>query len=1304
MPWRRTIGWTFAVLGILVLAGAVGGYLFLKSRSFREYALRTIVQDTNDATGGRAEIRNLDFELSTLTAHLYNITLHGSEHRDQPPLLQVDKLTVGLKIQSLVHRKITLNELLVDHPVVHLGVDREGKSNIPQSPPSKNSSRTSVFDLAVGHVNLTDGEIDYNDKKTSLVADLYDLGTEIRFDPVERRYSGRISYDNGHLRYAGYSTLPHSLTAKFSATPSVLSLESAELKVGSSAISLRAGMKDYSNPTLEGDYDIRIHTQDFGAIAPALTPAGDVSLSGKIRYHGASDQPLLRSVSIDGHFASEALEAASSEGRVELRRLQGRYELANGTLQAHNIGAELLGGQINADVNIQHLDSAAVSRIRASLKGISLQAAEQAIRRPELKPVALLSRLDGTAEVSWTGSVRNISARSDLTLRAAANSAINGSSGAVPVDGSIHATYNGPRNIITFRQTALRFPSTTLAVEGEVSNHSNLQIQANANDLHQLAALASAFRSGQTAGMDISGSAALNAVMQGSVQEPRLAGQLSAQNLRVQGSQWSSAKITVQASPSQIALENGSLVNEHQGKASFSANVGLRNWSYLPSNPIAVRLSVQEMSVADLQRLAHLQYPVSGDLSADISLHGSELNPAGTGSAKIVNARAYDEPVQKLVMKFHADKGSVTSTLEVGVPAGSANVSLSYTPKTKAYAVGLNAPSFVLQKLHVVQAKNLPLAGTLTASASGAGTLDNPQLTAVLELPQLQLRQNSISAVKAEVYVADHRADLTLHSELANASVHAHGSVNLTGDYETEGTIDTTSVPLDGLLAMYLPSLPDGFQGQAEFHATLKGPLKDESQVEVHLTVPTLSASYQSLQIGTAGPISADYSHSIVTLQPAEIRGTGTSLRVQGSIPLGGTTSPSLTAQGSVDVRVLRIVEPDVRSSGILSLDIRTTGSAKSPAVQGQVHLEDVALSTPNTPLGVEKLNGTLDIGNDRVRISDLTGQVGGGQVSLGGFIAYRPDLQFNVALQSKAVRLRYPEGLRMLLDSNLVFTGTMQASTLNGRILINNLSFTPDFDLAKFSDQFGGSTVPSRPGFADTIRLAFAVQSTDQLSATSSQVSVEGHVNLQVIGTAADPVIIGRTNLTSGELFYRNVRYQLQRGIITFDNPNETEPVMNVSVTTTVEQYNLTLTLRGPFDKLTTSYVSDPPLSTADIINLIARGKTTQEANAVSQSTDSMIASQAASQVSSSVQKLAGISSLQIDPLVGGNNQSPSARVAIQQRVTKNFLFTFSTDVSQPGNEIVQGDYQLNKRWSVSMTRDQTGGVSVNGRYHTNF
>jgi len=143
-----------------------------------------------------------------------------------------------------------------------------------------------------------------------------------------------------------------------------------------------------------------------------------------------------------------------------------------------------------------------------------------------------------------------------------------------------------------------------------------------------------------------------------------------------------------------------------------------------------------------------------------------------------------------------------------------------------------------------------------------------------------------------------------------------------------------------------------------------------------------------------------------------------------------------------------------------------------------------------------------------------------------------------------------------------------------------------------------------------------------------------------------------GKITVQSLRCFYRNVRYEFQRGVITFDDPNQTQPVMNVSVTTTVEQYNLTLTMRGPLDKLTTSYVSDPPLAT----------------------------------------------------LLGGSNQNPSARISLQQRVSKNLLFSFSTDVSQPGSEIVQGEYKITKRWSASITRDQLGGLAVDGKYHTRF
>ena len=1304
MRWRRAIGWTLAVLGILIAAGVAGGVLFIRTERFQRLAIRTIVTNIFESTGGRAEIRHLDFQLSTLTANLYDVTMNGYEAAGQPPLLHVDKLTVRLKIQSIVGRRISLSELLIEHPVAHLKIDRGGKTNLPQASQKQSSGNTSVFDVAAGHVLLTRGEISYNDATIPLDADLYGLRSEIYFEPMATRYRGSISYDSGRLRYGNQPAFLHSLDAKFSATPSRLSVESALLRVGLSSLSLNADVANYKNPTVDGRYDLRVHTQDFSALLQPVTSAGDLALSGTVHYESAKGRPLLRSVLIEGQIAGDSLAALSAQGHIEIRKLEGRYQFANGIFRAHEVGFEALGGQIVADAQVQNLDTTTEARVQTTIKGLSLQAAQNALRVAEVKRVSLRGRIDGTVDASWTGSIHNIRARTDLALKAAPGSTTGIASNVLPVDGSIHATYDGQRDVITFRETSLQIPSTTIALQGDVSKHSTLQMQATTNDLHQLAALFSAVHGGPPTSMEIAGSASARASLQGSLQKPQLSAQFNARNLQVQGSQWSSARFDVEANSSQITLRDAVLVSAHQGRAAMSAKVALQRWSYDPSNPIDISLSVQRMSAVDLQRLADLHYPLSGELSADITIHGSRLNPIGNGSARLDNARAYDEPIQHLATDFHADKSSITSTLEVKLPAGSANASISYTPQTKAYLMRLNAPSIALQRLQTVQARNFGISGNVTISASGAGTFDDPQLTALVEMPQLQIRDKSISRIRGQLKVENKHAELTLDSQVAQASVHSKAEVNLSGAYYAEASIDTSDVPLDPLLAMYLPSLPQGFQGEAELHATLKGPLKDKARMEAQVTISGLKASYQSLEISAASPIRVDYSNSVVTLQPAELRGTGTSLQVQGRIPLNGNVAPTLAAQGSVDVRILRIIDPEIQSSGTLALDIRASGTASDPEVQGQVHLRDVAVSTPAAPLGVQKLNGTLDISHNSLQISSLAGEIGGGQISLGGFVSYKPNLQFNVTLQSESVRLRYPDGLRALLDSNLVLNGTRDASTLRGRVLIDSLSFTPDFDLAKFSDQFNGSAVPAQPGLADNIKLAIGVQSKNNLSAASSQISIEGQVNLQVVGTAANPVIIGRTDLTSGELFYRNVRYQLQRGIITFDNPTETEAVLNVSATTTVEQYNLTLTLRGPFDKLATSYTSDPPLPTADIINLIANGKTVQESNAAGQTTDSMIASQVSSQVTGGIQHLAGISSLQIDPLLGGNNQNPSARVAIQQRVTKNFLFTFSTDLSQPGTEVVQGDYQVNKRWSVSVTRDEVGGVSVGGKYHTKF
>jgi translocation and assembly module TamB len=287
---------------------------------------------------------------------------------------------------------------------------------------------------------------------------------------------------------------------------------------------------------------------------------------------------------------------------------------------------------------------------------------------------------------------------------------------------------------------------------------------------------------------------------------------------------------------------------------------------------------------------------------------------------------------------------------------------------------------------------------------------------------------------------------------------------------------------------------------------------------------------------------------------------------------------------------------------------------------------------------------------------------------------------------------------------------GTLDSSLLSGQVTVDRVSFTPDFDLSTFVGQFSGDSVPApSQGFADNLRLNVALRTASELNVVSRTLSIQGDANLRVIGTAANPVIVGRANLTSGDLIMLGNRYIIDGGTIAFVNTVQTQPVVNLQATTTIQQYNISLRFQGPLDRLRTNYTSDPALSSADIINLLAFGKT-QEAQAAQPQpgnlgAESLIASQVTGQVTNRLQKVAGISQLSVDPVLAGyGNQTPGARVTIQQRVTSKIFVTFATDVTSTQNTAVQVEYHLNRKWSVSGTRDQNGGFGLDGRYHKDF
>lgn len=1219
----------------------------------------------------------------------------------------MDKLTVGLKIWALLDHRLELSDLLIEHPVANLIVGRTGNSNLPR-PPTNPTSNTTVWSLAVGHTLLRDGELFYNNTKSQLNADVYHLRTEIRFDPAVTGYSGSLSYQNGRLKYANYPVVPHALDATFSVTPSGASLDSLSLKMGSSQISARGQLRNYESPDVHAKYEILIHTPDFAWLVHEVSPSGDLQIDGEMHYHDVAGQPLLRALSADGTVTSGDIEAASSEARVRLQNLAAQYRLVDGNFDMPEMTANLTGGQLHAELTMQNLESVPSVAFQASLQRGSIQSAKLVIRREDIRRLPVSGTINASVRGSWTGTVKSLRLLGNAQVTAAVWKSSSDQQFAIPLDATVHFLYDEPQKNLTLRQTRVQIPDASVVVNGQISNHSNLQVHATSGDLHRLTELAASLRSTYSSSglpVDVSGKAELDAVVQGSLASPSISGQIAAQDLQVQGSRWKTAQIAISANPSHVKISQASLVGVQQGSLSFTTDIHLRDWSYFPSNAIAANVTAHGISLGDLEHLGNLHYPVEGDLSANISLRGSELHPSGHGSLRILRASAYNQPIQDLAVQFETANDSIDSQLAMKLAAGSVSGTLHFTPKTKAYNLKLQAPEIVIQNLQAVTARKVPVAGMLTLSASGAGTIDDPQLNLTLYVPVLQIRNTTVKDVNALVKLDHRRAHLTLNSNLAEAYVRGDANVDLFDNFNTQASIDTNKVPLGPFLGVYAPSVPAGFNGETEVHASLQGPLKNPSKIVAHLTAPTLTAVYGSLQFSNSSPIRADYVDSVLVIHPAEILGTQTSIQLQGRVPIGTEAPMSVHAQGSVNLQLVGMFDTSVQSAGGADFDVNVGGDLPHPNVHGQIRIRNAVFSTSTAPVGISKINATLDLTSEKIQITSLIGDIGGGQVSGGGSITLRPNLQFNVALQGKNMRVLYPVGVRSVLDSDLTLTGNLKTATLRGRTLIDSLNFTPDFNLSTVTSQFNTPSVPPlNQTFSDNIKLAVSVQSAQNLTARSSQLTVAGTTNLRIDGTVASPVVIGRIDLTSGELFFMGNRYKLQRGIVSFNDPNQTRPVLNVQVATTVEQYDLTVTLMGPVDRLSTSYVSNPALPTADIISLIYRGQTAQEAAAAGTSTDSLLAAPAAYEFNSGLRDLTGISSLQIDPLLGGNGTNPSARIAVQERVTKNFLFTFSTDVTQPESDIVLGQYQLTPRWSVNVERDQLGGISVDGQFRTKF
>jgi translocation and assembly module TamB len=233
---------------------------------------------------------------------------------------------------------------------------------------------------------------------------------------------------------------------------------------------------------------------------------------------------------------------------------------------------------------------------------------------------------------------------------------------------------------------------------------------------------------------------------------------------------------------------------------------------------------------------------------------------------------------------------------------------------------------------------------------------------------------------------------------------------------------------------------------------------------------------------------------------------------------------------------------------------------------------------------------------------------------------------------------------------------------------------------------------------------------STPELQVQSSLAKLAGNVDLNVRGVAATPVVMGRVNLTEGQFTLNGQTYRLERGDVVLTNPTRTEPTLDIEATTRVRDYDITVHLAGQADHgLKPTFRSDPPLQDADIINLLAFGRTREESQTLSTTSTSQSFTESVSNavlgqainsaVSSRVQRLFGVSRIKISPEVGSTTTNPTAQVMIEQQVSNKVTITYITNLAQSSQQSIFVEYNVNPNLSLIAGRDQYGVVSFDVR-----
>jgi translocation and assembly module TamB len=251
-----------SVAGLVVVV-VIAAFIVLHTSWFSNYVRHKIASLVEESTGARVDIGGFQMDWTSLTIHIRDFIVHGTEPPGSAPLLHVSLITLHLKLFSGIAHVLDIAYVGVQQPQVDLIVFPDGNTNIPQPKIQKTTSKSgnslqTVLDLKIGKFDVENGLIQVAEEKSAFNARGENLRALLNYDGMTPSYRGELSIDALQLASRGRPPLDARVSVPVTIEANSIAIANAQVKTSQSSLTLNASVENLNLPSIQASVNANI--------------------------------------------------------------------------------------------------------------------------------------------------------------------------------------------------------------------------------------------------------------------------------------------------------------------------------------------------------------------------------------------------------------------------------------------------------------------------------------------------------------------------------------------------------------------------------------------------------------------------------------------------------------------------------------------------------------------------------------------------------------------------------------------------------------------------------------------------------------------------------------------------------------------------------------------------------------------------------------------------------------------------------------------------------------------------------------